>query len=540
MTEVIEQAEAHLVDASQFFAPVASDVIDQLLGQYQSELGKCQRISHVITGAEYRSAVSYFLEGAGDRRTSLNVDTVFSLASAVRELNRSYWRKALALTDVYAAMPQARRDYLDAQLRGESRLGSHSGGQTIPALPDFEETAVRNTLADWLADRPKFFAERIDGIFRSLSPGHVTNVPEGFSKRMIVDYMLDYNHIRGTRAGMIHDLRSVIAKFMGRDEPKYASGDVLMREMYKCTGQWVTIDGGTLKIRVYKKGTAHFEVHPDIAWRLNQVLASLHPRAIPAQFRTKPPKQAKEFLMMGRPLPFATLELLAVGLQRRSRADGPNAFDFDHGAKEHKAAYQEACGVLAALGGTPTKEGGYAFDYPIADVLCEVIITGCLPDQKAHQFYPTPAKLARIAVELADIGALHLVLEPSAGQGGIADFLPKDRTTCVEISPLHCAVLRAKGLQTVDADFLAWAPTAPKFDRVVLNPPFSEGRAKLHTEAAARLLNPGGRLIAILPASMRGKAVLPGLACVWSVVYEREFAGTGVAVVMLTADWGMS
>ena len=534
----VERVEVELADR-EFFAPVSSDVIDQLLGRYQSEREKVERIAHVITSPEYAAAVSYFLDSAGDRRTSLSVKSVFDVPSAVSAMNRRYWSDALALTDVYSSMPQHRRDYWNAQLKGEKFVSSSRTSETIPPLPDFEESTVRSTLGNLLAERGLYFAERVDGIFRGLSGDHVTNRPEGFSTRMIVGYMLDFNHIRHERAGLIHDLRCVIAKFMGRDDPSYSSGDVLLREMYKSTGQWVTIDGGALRIRVYKKGTAHFEVHPDIAYRLNQVLASLYPLAIPAEFRTRPAKRAKEFQMMGRPLPFATLELLATGLQQRRRDDADSTFKFDAKAKEHKATYADACAVLAALGGTPNRKESWVdawdFDYPVAEVLREVIISGCLPDRVAHQYFPTPEKLARIAVDLADIGPDDSCLEPSAGQGGIADFLPKDRTTCVEISALHCAVLRAKGFKTVEADFLSWAMGVQKFDCVALNPPFSEGRAKLHTEYAAALVKPGGRLVAILPASMRGKDFLPGFACEWSAVYEREFAGTGAAVVLLKA-----
>ena len=73
----------------------------------------------------------------------------------------------------------------------------------------------------------------------------------------------------------------------------------------------MTIDGGALRIRCYLKGTAHLEVHPDMAWRLNGVLASLYPAAIPAEFRQKPKKRLKEFAMMERPLPFAVIKVLA-------------------------------------------------------------------------------------------------------------------------------------------------------------------------------------------------------------------------------------
>jgi len=42
------------------------------------------------------------------------------------------------------------------------------------------------------------------------------------------------------------------------------------------------------------------------------VLASLYPMAIPSEFRTKPKKKAKEFVMMGQPLPFAVVILVGV------------------------------------------------------------------------------------------------------------------------------------------------------------------------------------------------------------------------------------
>ena len=539
-TERVERADVDLVDDSaEFFAPVSSDVIDSLLGRYQSERAKVERIADVVNSDEYRGAVQYFLTGnsSPDRaHTWSRAEDMFALKGAIFALNARYWGDALALTDVYDCMPQARRDYWNAQLQDKTSIGNSYNAEKIPPLPDFEEATVRNTLGDLLRQRAAFFAERVDGIFRGLSGEHVTNSPAAFGNRMIIGYMLSYGSIRHERSGLINDLRCVIAKFMGRDEPKHNASDVLVSEMYRCTGQWVAIDGGTLRIRVYKKGTAHLEVHPDMAWRLNQVLASLYPLAIPAEHRARPKKAAKDFLMMGRPLPFATLELLAAGLRSygvRNRA--ATAFSFEYKASEHKATYKDACVVLAALGGTPGNGTDWDFNYPVADVLREVIISGCLPDQVAHQYFPTPEKLARIAADLAEIGEHDTVLEPSAGQGDLAEFLPKDRTTCVEISPLHCAVLKAKGFSVDQADFLVWS-AFPSFDCVVMNPPFSEGRAQAHVMHAASMVRPGGRLVAILPASAAGKTWLPGnWSYTWTAVFEREFAGTSAAVVILKA-----
>jgi predicted RNA methylase len=541
MTEidVIEHADVELVnDSAEFFAPVDSDVIDSLLGRYQTERAKIERISQVVTSDEYAGAVQYFLSGVKDdmrAHSSFSVASLFKLDGAIFALNSRYWADALSLTDVYDCMPQARRDYWNAQIQGKTTLStSRYSPEQIPPLPDFEESTVRNTLGDLLRQRGTFFAERVDGIFRGLSGDHVTNQPQGFGTRMIISYMLSYGSIRHERAGLINDLRCVIAKFMGRDEPKHTSSQMLVSKMYECTGQWVSIDGGTLRIRVYKKGTAHMEVHPDMAWRLNQVLASLYPLAIPAEFRAKPKKKAKEFVMMGRPLPFAVLELIAAGIHRQLTG-AKNRFTFAYNAKEQKAAYQQACGVLEALGGAQQEDGAFEFEYAHQDVLHDLCITGCLPDQKAHQYYPTPEKLARIAVEWADIGENDQCLEPSAGQGGIAVYMPKERTTCVEVSPLHCKILESRGFNVAQGDFIAWADaTAGRFDAIVMNPPFSEGRAKAHTQAAASLLKPGGRLVAILPASHKGMN-FPGLGCEWSTIYEREFAGTGAAVVILNA-----
>lgn len=46
-------------------------------------------------------------------------------------------------------------------------------------------------------------------------------------------------------------------------------------------------------MRLYKKGTAHLEINPEMAAKLNQVLTFLHPNAIPAEFRRKPVKEQR-------------------------------------------------------------------------------------------------------------------------------------------------------------------------------------------------------------------------------------------------------
>ena len=541
-----EVAEIEIVDdEAEFFAPVASDLIDGLIGQYQDARRRIEAVAAVVNGDDYARVMHYFLDGNASQqrgRSTLEYSAaqLFEVKGAIGALNAAYWSKALQMTDVLDVMPQKRRDDWHKQIQNPEGIkrDKYSNTYEVEPLPDFEETTVRDTLAGLLAMRSQFLAERVDGIFRGLSGEHVTNAPEAFGKRMIIGYVLnEYHHAGYTKTGLINDLRAVIAKFMGRDEPKFNASHRLIETLKNNWGEWVTIDGGALKIRLYKKGTAHMEIHPDMAWRLNQILAHLYPLAIPAEFRQKPKRKVKDFKLMARPLPFAVLEILG---EVRKRREGGNSITLSTytTAGSNKVAYAEAVKVLEAIGGAHDGRGTFTFDYWPGQVLDEIITSGCIPDYKSHQYYPTPESLATIAVELANIGPAHSCLEPSAGTGGLAKFMPVDRTRCVEVSAMHANILSAQGFAVACDDFLVWSglPGHPLYDRVVMNPPFSEGRWNAHVEAAAGMLKAGGRLVAILPTSAKNRDMLPGWDVEWRGPYDNEFSGTSVSVVMMVAD----
>ncbi|CAM5563123.1 hypothetical protein ECAE60S_04577 [Eoetvoesiella caeni] len=509
-----------------FFAPVSTDLIDSLIGQYRQERGYIDDIAQFISTGDYSTTVKYFLDGnrSDDGRNSIsNVENLFDPNGAIKSLNASYWNRALSLTDVLDCMPELRRQEWFKQIKEKD-------------TPEFEEETVRSTLMDLLASRTKFFAERVDGIFQALSSEHVTNLPQGFSRRMILYFI--FSSYGTDRTGYINDLRSVIAKLTGRqDTLKYNSTYRLVHKLQKHTGQWFDVDGGALRIRLYKKGTAHLEVHPDIAWKLNQVLAYLHPAVIPAEFRTPPKRRPKLHKVMQRPLPFAVVELIAEAHQVPSNQGYEYALPFPNSLTQAPGARDEAAKILQSIGGVRVgRSDNFTFDYCPDDVLDEIAMNGCIPDQKSHQYYGTVSKLAKVVIEKADIKPEHECIEPSAGQGGLADFMPKAQTTCIEISALHCGILKAKGHTAIQADFLIWHVGQPQVDRVILNPPFNEGRWQEHLLAAAEMVKPGGRLVAILPSGARHRELLVGWECHWSSVYDDEFPGTSVSVVILTAD----
>nr|MBA3824611.1 methyltransferase [Ktedonobacterales bacterium] len=111
-----------------------------------------------------------------------------------------------------------------------------------------------------------------------------------------------------------------------------------------------------------------------------------------------------------------------------------------------------------------------------------------------------PPDLAAHLVEVADIQPSQRVLEPSVGKGDIADAIrrahPDALLDVVELHPMLCDILRLKGYQPTECDFLRFAYALP-YDRIIMNPPFEHGQDIEHIRRAYALLAEGGTLVAI-------------------------------------------
>lgn len=158
----------------------------------------------------------------------------------------------------------------------------------------------------------------------------------------------------------------------------------------------------------------------------------------------------------------------------------------------------------------------------------------------APQLFPTPAGIAAQMIEAADIQAGHRVLEPSAGTGvlGEAARVAGGVTTLVEVAYALADRLRLRFDDVRQADFLTCNGDLGKFDRVVMNPPFSNGDDIRHILHARTFLKPGGRLVALCANGPRQQEKLRPLASSWEDLPEGSFkeAGTGVRVALLTID----
>lgn len=520
---------------SGFFAPVDASLLGALLTTHKRIAASIDAVDAFMQSADCKSALGYYLKACREDqgRIGLNVSGLMQKDKAMAALHSDYWDKALRLTDVLECMPQVRRDEWYELIKKQE-------------TPPFEDEAVYLTLQELLNSREKFLAERVEGIFRALSGEHVTNSPAAFGKRMIIYVMTSYGTTNYTNEGHITDLRKIIARFMGRDEPSgFGVTTRVIQAAMAQTGEWLAIDGGAMRIRCYKKGTAHLEIHPDMAWRLNAILALLYPSAIPAEFRTAPKRKARDIELIQKPIPFTVISALCEASEyallvedaRYRRVRNPVRNSLSLKCSLDKFTARQAGEVLEAIGGVRQKLGYYQFDYDPKRVLNEVIASGCIPDHKSHQFYPTPSELAELAVSYADLQDGMTSLEPSAGHGGLADHMHVGITTCVEVSDLHCQILQEKGHRWIGGDFLKLDIT-DRFDRVVMNPPFSDGRWQAHVEHAAKLLNSGGKLVAIVPVSAWNKYHLDGYHIEWMSKHEGAFSGTSVSVAMMQVTHG--
>ena len=140
---------------------------------------------------------------------------------------------------------------------------------------------------------------------------------------------------------------------------------------------------------------------------------------------------------------------------------------------------------------------------PIAIRLRDMLYRAKMYQKGDIQF--TPPELAKELVALAGVRKDSRVLEPEAGIGNIADAAKEvtDHVDCIERMTDFCEILKLKKHNVIGNDLLT-AETAPIYDAVVMNPPFSEECE--HIKRAFDFLRPGGSLVAVCSSSIQWKS----------------------------------
>lgn len=168
----------------------------------------------------------------------------------------------------------------------------------------------------------------------------------------------------------------------------------------------------------------------------------------------------------------------------------------------------------------------------------------------APDLFPTPPELAAEMVLLADIEPGDDLLEPQAGTARIIQAIlekhPASKITAVEINSVLAQSLRVRfqtSVKTINSDFLACtSDSTGLFDKILMNPPFSNAADIKHIEHAHLMLRPTprARLVAICANGPRQSArfseMIEKFGGSWKVLPEGTFksSGTGVNVALLT------
>jgi hypothetical protein len=511
-------------------------LIDTKSEDYQAKHNELVKLGQLLRSPQVVDAIRYFTHD--NLTTSFHVPAIniVSTETAIEKLKKEYWQQMVVDSGIYQTLPAARREEWKLQMEG--------------TLPDFTKENIVSTLKGLVLNQENFFAERVDGIFKALSGSHVTNEPQGFSKRMIFEYI---SHC----VPALTDLRTVVSELYKR--PSSISEKVTRNNLEfaqnTASGKWMIMDGGIVKFRVYKKGTVHVEIHPQVAWKLNEYLALLYPMAIPPAMRKKV-KSEKVTPINYDLVPSQITHLLSLAKKaliidparsdRAVRVENSVYVDskvFDVLPKDIQRQYRA---IMEILDGTLVKVKNfngstyeyYQFAYEPSSAITEILMTGQLPNKESFQYYPTSdEKLQDVLMDMADVQEEHSKLEPSAGSGHIAERMGAD-TVCVELSSSRCEILKAKGFNKVICeDFVMWAQkTDQKFDRIVMNPPFADGRALQHVRLASMLLNKQGRLTAVVPVNFDASEI-SGVVCVGkSEPFKGAFVGTGVIVKVISLE----
>lgn len=173
-----------------------------------------------------------------------------------------------------------------------------------------------------------------------------------------------------------------------------------------------------------------------------------------------------------------------------------------------RKTYTEVNKVLENMGGKwnrKAKAHVFAEDDDVAEMLENVLLTQEVKDLKReYQFFPTPRAVAKRMCEMAEIDSTSEVLEPSCGNGQLADVILEycpASICCIELNADMNRYLAGKPYDVNYCDFLGVTKKelgTINFNRVVMNPPFTRHQDIDHVRHAYDLLDAGGILVAIM------------------------------------------
>jgi len=154
--------------------------------------------------------------------------------------------------------------------------------------------------------------------------------------------------------------------------------------------------------------------------------------------------------------------------------------------------------VLLTAGFKYKKSG---FESPKAKELLQRLLGGeKVNDKKKFQFFATCETEADEMRKLSGYKPGMKIGETSAGHGDLVDPYPKEDVTVYELFEDNIKILKEKGYNPREGDFLEVVPEE-LFDIILMNPPFTKGQDMKHILHSYKFLKPKGRMVSIASTS---------------------------------------
>ncbi len=463
-----------------------------------------------------------------------NTEQLFlvDLETALKRIDASFWLKLYEETSL--------GNFMDT----ESYKDHKNALRKLDTVPEFSMDNILKQLELFVGEIDEILIKRVSSIFEKLSGEHVTNSAYGFRERMIIDNC-SRSYCEHNKNRYLHDLRCVISTLRGYSNmPSTCSTTSILEYCFTYYGKWHMLDGDSMRIKAFRKGTVHIEIDTEIASKLNAILAAKYPNCLPHSGNKK-----VLFKSTLKPIDIILDHSVRNILRRvnfehplKARSDRRNDYYRDTNEYEirlfcwnekNDPALVEAVNLLSDLYGQPIQTST-DFIWKLGahnpkETIRHLIISGTMPDEVSHQFYESTERVQSLVADLLDIKASDDVCEPSAGRGALAKLLPVEQTTCFEINALNCSLLRGLGYAVKQECFLNYAnTTSDRYDVMVMNPPYKNGAYWEHLKAAMSLLKPSGRIVAVVPcAVMTKQSELPiGITMTERFRIEEQFKGT--------------
>ena len=153
--------------------------------------------------------------------------------------------------------------------------------------------------------------------------------------------------------------------------------------------------------------------------------------------------------------------------------------------------------VLESMGGKWNRKlKTHIFDKSPSTALENIILTGDYTDAKhEYQFFETPGEVVIRLLDKANIQPGETILEPSAGRGAIAKYIPE--CDCIELNEDNRVFLKENNFNLIWDDFLTFNK---KYDVIIANPPFTKQQDITYVEHMLELTN--RRIVSVMSSSV--------------------------------------